>query len=134
MPIAGKRPQIVNVDLHQPGFARPANNSEVQRPAKKIREDGDDVNLHKIFNHRGHRVSQRTTTEELHQLHFSVFALCTSVVSAFAVLASLRPSAERLLRVSLRANSFRCACARDQSSLEIPARKEFLIRSFLMQS
>jgi hypothetical protein len=47
MPIAGKRPQIVNLNLHQPGFTRPANNSVIERPAKKIREDGYDVNLHR---------------------------------------------------------------------------------------
>ena len=46
MPIAGERPQIVELNLHQPGFARPANDSIIERPAKKIGEDGDDVNLH----------------------------------------------------------------------------------------
>ena len=43
MPIAGKRPQIVNLNLHQPSFARPPNNPVIERPAKKIRKEGDDV-------------------------------------------------------------------------------------------
>jgi hypothetical protein len=47
MPIAGKGPQIAYLDLHQPRFARPPNDSKIQRPAKKIRKDGDDIYLHK---------------------------------------------------------------------------------------
>jgi hypothetical protein len=34
-------------DLHQARFARPADDSKIQRPAKKIRKDGDDIYLHK---------------------------------------------------------------------------------------
>src|SRR5438876_7005582 len=59
MAIAGERPQIAYFDLDQPGCARPANDSVIQRPAKKIRENRDNVDLHKTLNHRGHRVTQR---------------------------------------------------------------------------
>jgi len=45
MAIAGERPQIAYLNLHQPGFARPANDPVIQWPAKKIRKDSDDVNL-----------------------------------------------------------------------------------------
>jgi hypothetical protein len=44
------KPQIANYNLHQLRFARPSNDSVVHWPAKKIREDGDDVDLHKALN------------------------------------------------------------------------------------
>jgi len=46
MPIPGKRPQILYLNLQQPSFARPSDYSVIQRPAKKIGEDRDDINLH----------------------------------------------------------------------------------------
>jgi hypothetical protein len=45
MAIAGKRPQIAYLNLHQPRFARPPNDSKIQRPTKKIRENRDNVYL-----------------------------------------------------------------------------------------
>jgi len=47
MPIAGMNPQIANFNLHQPRFARPANDAMIQRPAKKFRENRNDVDLQK---------------------------------------------------------------------------------------
>jgi len=45
MPITGKRPQIAYLNLHQPRFACLADDSKIQRPAKKIRENRDNVYL-----------------------------------------------------------------------------------------
>jgi hypothetical protein len=45
MAIAGVNPQVANLNHHQPRFARPANDAVVQWPAKKIGEDGDEVDL-----------------------------------------------------------------------------------------
>ena len=54
MPVAGKRPQIAYLNLYQPRFARPAHNPKIQRPAKKIRENRDDVYLqNQNLYHRG---------------------------------------------------------------------------------
>src|SRR5438067_10776143 len=124
MPIAGKRPQIVNLNLHQPGFARPTNNSVIQWPAKKIREDSDDINEHKTLTtedtgfHRVNRFRDSPLPE------FPLRAFVSSVVNALAAASFLRPSAERLLRAGLRANSSRCACAQDQFASGMLARTE----------
>ena len=42
-----KRPQIVNVDFHQARFPCPADNSVIQRPAKKVGKDRENVDLHR---------------------------------------------------------------------------------------
>src|SRR5229473_188369 len=42
-----KRPQIVNADLHQAHFPRPAHNTVIQRSAKKVGKDRENVDLHR---------------------------------------------------------------------------------------
>jgi hypothetical protein len=46
MAITSKNPQIADFHFHQPCFARPPQNSMIQRPVKKIRKNADEVNLH----------------------------------------------------------------------------------------
>jgi len=41
-----KRPQIVNAYFHQARFACPANNSVIQRSAKEVGKDRENVDLH----------------------------------------------------------------------------------------
>src|SRR5258708_32756355 len=104
MPIASKRPQIVNVNLHQAGFARPANNPVVHRPVKKIREDSNDVYFQiKTFS--------PPRSQSTPRIQFLVFSACSafSAVKTFycSAHAFLRPSAERLHPADPLANSSR---------------------------
>ncbi len=46
MSILRERAQILNIDLNQPGFARPAEDPVVERAGKEFRKDGDEVKAH----------------------------------------------------------------------------------------
>src|SRR6266496_2096023 len=123
----------MNFNLHQPGFARPADDAVIQRPAKKIREDGDDVYFQlKTFSPLRSQSSPRN--------HYLVFSACSafSAVKSFCSClclapAFLLPSAERLHPVSHRANSSRSAFVRDQSVAEIPAHTESQVPTSLIR-
>src|ERR1700722_16004645 len=45
--IMRKGPQIVDFDSYQAGFFSPADDSVIQRSAKEIRKDRDNVDLHR---------------------------------------------------------------------------------------
>src|SRR3954463_2553930 len=45
--VLGKGPQVVHLDFNDPGFARPAHNAMFQRPAKEVRKNRNDLELHK---------------------------------------------------------------------------------------
>jgi hypothetical protein len=46
MTIVREVPQIVNQDFNELGVARLAHNAVIQRPAKKIRKDSQDLEFH----------------------------------------------------------------------------------------
>jgi hypothetical protein len=61
MAILGKRTQVVDDDLNQAGFARPPHDAIVERAAKEVGEDGEDVNSHDDagrFDSKGFEVSR----------------------------------------------------------------------------
>lgn len=41
-----KLPEILNLDVNQPGLARPTDNSVLERSGKKLRKNGDQINAH----------------------------------------------------------------------------------------
>ncbi len=47
MLVGGEVPQIVHRDFNEPGFARAAHDAVIQRPAKKVRKNRDDFELHR---------------------------------------------------------------------------------------
>ena len=49
MPIAGKLPQIVDPYVHQFRFPSSPQNSVIQRPAKEIRKNRDQINTHWVI-------------------------------------------------------------------------------------
>jgi hypothetical protein len=49
MLVGCKRTQIVNRDLNQSLLPRPSYYPEIERPRKKIRKDGQQVETHKIM-------------------------------------------------------------------------------------
>src|SRR5260370_28069850 len=48
VPIVSELPQVVNADIDQARLSRPAHNAVMQRPVEKLREDGNDVELHRL--------------------------------------------------------------------------------------
>jgi hypothetical protein len=46
MAIVRERPQIVYANFNEPGIARPAHDTVIQWPAKEVRKNGNDLELH----------------------------------------------------------------------------------------
>src|ERR671937_2468308 len=46
MPVLRELAQVVHLNLRQSGVTSAANNAVIERPAKKFREDGDDLKFH----------------------------------------------------------------------------------------
>src|SRR5208337_5030743 len=46
MAVVGERPQILNANFNEPGFARSAHDAVIQRPAKKVRKNRQYLELH----------------------------------------------------------------------------------------
>src|SRR5271169_4606861 len=44
--VVRERPQVVYRNLNETGLARPAHNAVIQRPAKKVRKNRQDLELH----------------------------------------------------------------------------------------
>jgi hypothetical protein len=49
MLVASKLAQVVDTDLNQSGFPGPAENPVIQRPAKEVGKDRDQINPHGII-------------------------------------------------------------------------------------
>ena len=47
MPVVSKSPQIMHPDVNNSGFSRPPHNAMLQGPAKKVRKNRDDLELHR---------------------------------------------------------------------------------------
>src|SRR5713101_7594444 len=47
VPVMGESPQVMHPDVNNSGFSRPPHNAMLQRPAKKVRENRDDLELHR---------------------------------------------------------------------------------------
>src|SRR5260370_22098423 len=47
VPVVSERPQSMHPDVNNSRFSRPPHNAMLQRPAKKVRENRDDLELHR---------------------------------------------------------------------------------------
>src|SRR5579864_5980723 len=63
VPVAGPAPQIVHLDLDQPGFPRPLHHAVLERPPEKLRKNRQHMKLHDNVVFMGAAISwQRPTT------------------------------------------------------------------------
>ena len=83
MPIVGKLPQIVDFNFRQPRFLSPAGDAVIQRPAKEVRKNRDNVGLH--------CGSKTFTLEDTETSSFGVISV-SFVVNAFFSLPALAPA------------------------------------------
>src|SRR4030081_2618323 len=110
-----KRPQIVDFDCRQTGFLCPAENTMIQRSAKKVGKDRYNVDLHRETRSKSF-ITQHT---EFTELSYFLVRLCVLQLAAF-----LPPLAARSTPTSLRGAACVSLYARDQSFSDMPQRKE----------
>src|SRR5579871_6734855 len=114
MAIAREIPQVVNRYFNEPGFARPAHDAIIQRPAKEVGKYRDDLELHSSC-----RINCACALRR---------PRATLPLPASGT-ASLLWSAAHPHPADLQAVPYRCACRQRRTSSQIPAQAEPALRS-----